>query len=558
MKGLDISKLQKVSSDENFTTFKHHYGHEVKVAHKKLSGKMREQLDKIPMCKGGKVKMADGGKVPAYLAPNDESKTPDMLDQAVDQPVPQNYSPPQDDSGGAVYGNKYASPPDVPVQDQVKGNPAMDPDIPPPPPEDTNIAQEADDSSKQLNPAPAAPQSQPMPASAPQAAAPAQQPAAPMAAPSMKDDLVNEDQRMARDFQMGYIKPETYQDLFNKKDTLPKIGTLFGLLVSGAGSGLAHQPNAVMAMMNKELENDFNAKQTGKKNALDLYHLQQEKQLQNAQIGQIGAQTKTMTLENQIKKTAFERQFKNRAALQSLIEAAKGTPEGSPQKQALASVATAVNNENYDIAQQAEAQRALMGYAGANSPGNDADSAMQTKVKMLRMQGHADLANDLQSKIVSGVPEVAGQTATRPVPEATQAQVNAMQVLSDKGKDLLNFAQKNKGTINPQSLAVGRQKAEEMMNYYNNSIQGGVLTEGRMKWLDEQIKKNPTSVFQDVLGNNAQLNEIINSNESRKHTLLKNFGFHPQGKAQEAPQQYKTVGGVKYMRGPNGEAVPVK
>jgi hypothetical protein len=175
-------------------------------------------------------------------------------------------------------------------------------------------------------------------------------------------------------------------------------------------------------------------------------------------------------------------------------------------------------------------------------------------MRMLGPDGMAR-ANDLESKHISGVPEVSGQQSSRPIPEEDRKRVEAMQVLSNKGKDLLNYAQQNKlnlDKLNPverqKILAVGAQKAEEMLNFYNNAVQnGGALTKDRLAWYDKQISKNPTSVFQDISGNNDKLKEIINSNEGRKGLLLKSLGFNPKQAAQT-----KTMNGVQYEKVPGG------
>lgn len=80
------------------------------------------------------------------------------------------------------------------------------------------------------------------------------------------------------DLHNGQIQPKTYRDLFSKnhdgseKSTLGKLGTIFGLLVSGAGSGLAHQPNALMDMMNREIDRDLDAQKASQANKLNWYN----------------------------------------------------------------------------------------------------------------------------------------------------------------------------------------------------------------------------------------------------------------------------------------------
>lgn len=76
----------------------------------------------------------------------------------------------------------------------------------------------------------------------------------------------------ADDLNAGRIHPKTYQDLFDSESTIGKMGTLFGLLVSGAGSGLAHQPNAVLDMMNKNIERDLESQKANQSNKLNWYN----------------------------------------------------------------------------------------------------------------------------------------------------------------------------------------------------------------------------------------------------------------------------------------------
>lgn len=80
-----------------------------------------------------------------------------------------------------------------------------------------------------------------------------------------------QNEAFGNDLATGKINPETYSGMFAKQDTLGKIGTLFGLLVSGAGSGLAHQSNAVLDMMNNEINRDLESQKTNAANKLNWY-----------------------------------------------------------------------------------------------------------------------------------------------------------------------------------------------------------------------------------------------------------------------------------------------
>lgn len=56
MKGLDLRKFKKVSSDKHTTTLQHPDGHKISIAHRGLKGELKKQLDALPA-------MADGGMV---------------------------------------------------------------------------------------------------------------------------------------------------------------------------------------------------------------------------------------------------------------------------------------------------------------------------------------------------------------------------------------------------------------------------------------------------------------------------------------------------------------
>ncbi len=80
MKGLNLSKFKKISSDDKITTLRHPDGHEFRVAHKALTPRLKKDLEALPMA--GPVKMADGGESPKKNStesdPSLQSTTPDI------------------------------------------------------------------------------------------------------------------------------------------------------------------------------------------------------------------------------------------------------------------------------------------------------------------------------------------------------------------------------------------------------------------------------------------------------------------------------------------------
>ncbi len=105
------------------------------------------------------------------------------------------------------------------------------------------------------------------------------------------DQLNNDDHLFAQDIQRGHITPETYADLFEKKSTLGKVSTMFGLLLGGMGGGLTHQPNAALEMMNGEIKRDLEAQIHSNTNSQNWAKLSMQHELQKVQIPLVAAQT---------------------------------------------------------------------------------------------------------------------------------------------------------------------------------------------------------------------------------------------------------------------------
>ncbi len=81
-----------------------------------------------------------------------------------------------------------------------------------------------------------------------------------------------ENMAFSDDLSTGKIAPKTYADLmWNNRSTLGKIGSIFGLILSGAGSALANQPNAAMEMMNNEINRDLEAQKANAQSKTNWY-----------------------------------------------------------------------------------------------------------------------------------------------------------------------------------------------------------------------------------------------------------------------------------------------
>lgn len=340
-----------------------------------------------------------------------------------------------------------------------------------------------------------------------------------------RQDLMKENAAWEQDLANGHITPKTYQSMFNDKGTLGKVGTLFGLLLSGAGSGLSGQSNAVLDMMNNEIQKDLTAQIQSKTNAKNFLTMNQEALMNKAGVRQIDT-------DNQVKAYALAQSQMLQSSYSSLAADVAKMPEGPAKemaKQKLGMVYNAVgskiNNIN-DLATGAMSYYNTMFPQGEGSAREEVWQKDNWKKRMMGPQGEAIATQQAEKHI----PGVEGE-ASNPIDPKYRDQVIAHNLLDNKINDVLSFAKKHaniKDQLSPAVIREGAQKAHELTSFYNKTVDNLGMTSGRMDWLDEQIKKNPQSIIQQLLGNNAALNEIRSSNTSRRDLLLKNLGFPHQ------------------------------
>jgi hypothetical protein len=247
--GLDLSRFTRVSGDKKTTTLRHRNGHELKIANSALTPKMRAKIDGLQAHEEPVKMYAEG--------------TPDEPVSATDgAPTLAPAAAPLDPASPAPVAEQTLAPAAQPV-----AQPAVAPGLPPKPAVMPSSTVDVV----------GAPRVDPEPAPPPPAV--------------IAQQMTDQNLQFQQDLAKGHVQPKTIQDLYNDKSTLGKIGTLFGLLLSGAGSGLTKQPNAVLEMMNREIERDYDAQKTKKTNAQNWYKLGLEHAMNEANIGLAEAQT---------------------------------------------------------------------------------------------------------------------------------------------------------------------------------------------------------------------------------------------------------------------------
>ena len=321
--------------------------------------------------------------------------------------------------------------------------------------------------------------------------------------------------KFAQDIASGHITPETYHSLFAKKDTLGKIGTLFGLMVGGAGAGLTHSANPVLSMMDKQIANDLEAQKTSKVNAQNFLRLNQANELLKADIPNkvatgklIGAQTQQATAAAKIDADTHVINQMKIAKLASIMGLVSKLPPGSPQAPAAQQALQQVEAHTMQSIQQ-NSQAAAQQKAAIKQFSNDQQANM--------LLGMPDIAADNNSKMVPGFGK-----AGKPVDKDVQTELKNRLDLEKAAQEYVQFATDNQGNwanLNAQQrLDVeqrGANMAKALQDKYGTAH--GKNSAGERGELNKIIPDTPVS-FLARFNQIPKVQEIIHSNRMAADT----------------------------------------
>lgn len=383
--GMDLSRFKKIASDKSSSTLRHAKGHEIKIAHGGLSPAMKDHIANMPvhLAEGGDVEdtVTEGGEPEETVAPDPAPEDGAALTSAAPEEPGEEEAPEDDDEEEEESPSAETDPEDADLAPAAKAA------------RDTPVTDEDEGTGNTII---VKGHKVPTPQGLDEQAA------------HFQDDMMK-----------GHIKPETMDSLYAKKDTLGKIGTLFGLLVSGAGSGLTGQPNAVLQQMQNQINNDLDAQKATNSNAQNWYQLNLKHELQKAQIQQmavVNEQTKASTEESRARVPLTEAQAAGARA------------------DAVMKATTATKNQ-----MAAAAQMQAMGLVNSMSEGMakvQAMTAYQQKMvpatQAYIQKNNQDLSNQLQLKAAVSPPG-----PHKPAPIGTpdgKVDLNKILMLAKKGE----------------------------------------------------------------------------------------------------------------------------
>jgi hypothetical protein len=346
-------------------------------------------------------------------------------------------------------------------------------------------------------------------------------------------DLNDERKAFIKDIQDAHINPEEYWT--GHKDAQgnivgghSKIMSAIGLIL--AGFNPTNRPNAAMEMLKYQMDQNLEAQRQ---------NLQSKQNLLAANLRQFG------NLKDAVEMTRI---MQNDMAVNMLQQAA--AKAGSPMAKAQAQQAIGkLEMETAPMFQQFAMRRALINAAnGGASP-----QSTEHLLSYLRVM-NPEAAKEMESRFVPGV-----GLASVPVPQEVRQQMIGKQNFQAAIQDMMQWASQHSGSLSPSAIAEGKTKAANLQNLYREAINGGVFKQGEQHFIGSIIDSDPTKFFNSIRVM-PKLQEAMRENAASLNTLRRGYGIQTQNApaGQSAGPQVKVINGVKYMRGPNGEAIKIK
>lgn len=526
---MNLKGFKKVHDDEDKAILKNHKGHSITIAKKSLTAKHLKDLDNLPI-------HAAGGTFAEKMMAQD-SEADDLSNHKKEAADLKDYS----DQEAAAPDTGTLEPASEPVQRQVAEAPTQ------PPPQ-------ADSSFEPESPQPAQPEN-PVSANVPPQAQEQRQQAAQQYNVDHATEMGRQDALYAQDLQNGHIKPLTYHQWFENKSLPGKIGTIFGLILSGIGSGMTHQPNTALQMISNELDKEFEAQKKSKENAMNFYRLNLQKEMNKANIAKLRAdipltkaQTANLQADSVIKADNHTKNQMEISLLNDLQDNVNKLPPGPDKMQKQ----QAVNG----IRQQAAVQMQQRNQQTAKALSNS-QQFYENRTQKMHNLGVINPAWETQARNREER-EIPGYgTADRPVEQKDRDAISLRQNLLDKTEELRQWSKQHAGSLNPQTINEGNTKSRLVQDLYRQANGEGVFRKGESDFISGIVESHPTK-FLNSMRVDPKFNALEKSVKQDIDATTSKYHISPFSDATRRVGQSEVrydAQGNAWKLGPNGKPV---
>lgn len=345
------------------------------------------------------------------------------------------------------------------------------------------------------------------------------------------NNLEQERQALMADIQEGHVDPNKYWT-GDKDGNGGHSKMMAGIGMILAGFNPTTQPNAAINFLKQQMDMNLQAQ---------VKNLDSKQNLLSMNLRQFG---------NLKDATEMTRIMQNDMVVNQL-QAAAAKAQSPMAKAAAMQAAGKLQMDSAPQFQQFAMRRAMMQMANS-SGGNQSPQAVEQMLGMMRVM-NPEMAKSMEARYVPGV-----GLGTVPIPESARTEIIGKQSFDKAAQHYVDWVKQNAGSMNPAKINAGATMAAELQGMYRQAVKGGVYKEGEQEFIEKLIPSDPAQ-FIGSIRTLPKVQELLKSNQMQLNQLKSGYGLPAQqSSAAPAGPQYKVVNGIKYMRGPNGQAVPVK
>jgi hypothetical protein len=281
--------------------------------------------------------------------------------------------------------------------------------------------------------------------------------------------------------------------MWQNKDTSSKISTGLGLVMSGMGSGLAHQQNLAYDMLMKTRDEDIAAQQANYGHEENMY---------GDNLKDLGSQMDAINMSKIMANEGIK------AKLEQYAMQTQAANEKNNAQQAIG-----VIDQNTGMI------RDMMNRTAGNHA--QAGGGMPQLLNEMRVV-NPKMAEGLEARYIPSV----GAVADIPVPQAVRSTIAAGQDLDRKVKDLRAFSAQHSGSLSIPEQNTGAAMAALVQDAYRQSSDAGVFKESEKDFINSFVHKDPTAFFSEYR-TDPGYKVLEESNRNRIAGIYQNYGIRP-------------------------------
>lgn len=336
------------------------------------------------------------------------------------------------------------------------------------------------------------------------------------------NELDQERHNLVDDIQNSHIDPDQYWENHSK------LAAGIGMIL--AGFNPTNRPNAATEYLQHQMDNNLKSQ---------VENLGAKKSMLEANLHQFGNLRDAMDMTR----------LMQASIVQNSLAQAAATAQSPLAKAAALQASGKLQMDYAPLQQQFAMRQAMMKMA---SGGGQDPNAINHMLGYMRI-ANPEMAKEMESRYIPGI-----GIGNVPIPDSARQELIAHQKLDSVGRDVYNYAKTHTNLIpGTAEYNIGVQKAQILQQAIREGLLGTVFRESEKPLLNKFVDDNPAGALK-TLSSEPKIKTILDSNAMQSNVLKRNYGLPQSSQPVDQAPQFKIVRGVKYMRGPSGEAVPVK